>query len=85
MVFRYISFKLSYNGTSNRKMYYATYYIKSKNEWCKKDKSRLSTNKKNKPIENFLPDCGFVNENNSWTFNVNEEFKYPDFIEVVDE
>ena len=58
---------------------------KAKTNGVKKIKADYLQTKKNKPIENFLPDCGFVNENNSWTFNVNEEFKYPDFIEVVDE
>ena len=58
---------------------------KAKINNVKKIKADYLPTKKNKPIETFLPDCGFRQENNSWVFNVNEEFKYPDFIEVVDE
>jgi len=58
---------------------------KAKMNDVKKIKADYLPTKKNKPIEAFLPDCGFIRENDSWTFNVNEEFKYPDFIEVVDE
>jgi len=58
---------------------------KAKINNVKKIKADYLPTKKNKPIEAFLPDCGFIQENDSWVFNVNEEFKYPDFIEVIDE
>ena len=37
---------------------------------------------KNKPIESFLPDCGFKKEGNSWIISLNEAFQIPDFIKV---
>jgi FkbH-like protein len=58
---------------------------KAKKNGVKKIKADYLPTKKNKPVESFLPDCGFVKENNSWVLDVNEEFKYPDFIEVIDE
>jgi len=62
-------------------------YIISK---AKKDgvtiiKANYLPTKKNKPIEDFLPDCGFQKNEDGWIINVNNKFKSPDFIEVVDE
>ena len=38
--------------------------------------------KKNQPIENFLPDCGFKKEKNYWYIPVNDSFKGPNFIKI---
>ena len=48
-------------------------------------KANYLPTKKNKPIEDFLPDCGFQKNEDGWIINVNSKFKSPDFIEVVDE
>jgi len=48
-------------------------------------KANYLPTKKNKPIEDFLPDCGFQKNEDGWIINVNNKFKSPDFIEVVDE
>ncbi len=37
---------------------------------------------KNKPIENFLPDCGFKKEGNLWEIALNETFNPPNFIKI---
>lgn len=37
---------------------------------------------KNKPIENFLPESGFVKEGGFWVFDVNKTFNMPDFLTV---
>ena len=47
-------------------------------------KANYFPTKKNKPIENFLSDCGFQKDDDYWIINANNEFKSPDFIEVVD-
>jgi len=47
-------------------------------------KANYLPTKKNKPIEDFLPDCGFQKNEDGWIINVNNKFKSPDFIEVVD-
>ena len=48
-------------------------------------KANYLPTKKNKPIEDFLPDCGFQKNEDGWIIDVNNKFKSPDFIEVVDE
>ena len=48
-------------------------------------KANYLPTKKNKPIEDFLPDCGFQKNEDDWVINVNNKFKSPDFIEIVDE
>ena len=40
---------------------------------------------KNKPIENFLSDCGFKHENNSWIIIPKDDFKLPDCIKLIEE
>lgn len=48
----------------------------------KKLKAEFITTKKNKPIENFLPDCGFKKDGNFWEISLNESFAKPDFIKI---
>jgi FkbH-like protein len=38
--------------------------------------------KKNQPIENFLPDCGFKKEKDFWVISLNDSFMAPDFIKI---
>lgn len=38
--------------------------------------------KKNQPIENFLPDCGFKKEKDYWSISLIDSFKGPDFIKI---
>jgi len=38
--------------------------------------------KKNQPIENFLPDCGFKKEKDFWSISLNDSFMTPDFIKI---
>ena len=40
---------------------------------------------KNKPIENFLSNCGFKHENNSWVIIPKGDFKLPECIEFIEE
>jgi FkbH-like protein len=37
---------------------------------------------KNKPVENFLPACGFKKENNYWVYTINSDFKIPGYLQV---
>jgi FkbH-like protein len=38
--------------------------------------------KKNQPIENFLPNCGFKKENDFWSISLNDSFTAPNFIKI---
>jgi len=48
-----------------------------------KIKAKYIPTNKNKPIENFLSDNGFVNEGEFWIFDVNKTFNMPDFLTVI--
>ena len=45
-------------------------------------KAEFIPSKKNKPIENFLPDCGFKKKGNFWEISLNESFEKPDYIKI---
>lgn len=55
---------------------------KAKENKIKKIKAEYIPTQKNKPIENFLPNCGFKKEGNYWIYNCDEEFKVPDFLVI---
>ena len=55
---------------------------KAKENKIKRIKAEYIPTQKNKPIENFLPNCGFKKEGNYWIYNCDEEFKVPDFLEI---
>lgn len=60
-----------------------SYIIKiAKANNVKKLKAEFIPTKKNKPIENFLPDCGFKKDGNFWEISLNESFEKPDFIKI---
>ncbi|WP_246282084.1 HAD-IIIC family phosphatase [Nitrosopumilus ureiphilus] len=59
------------------------YIVKTaKDSGVEKIKANFIPTQKNKPIENFLPDCGFKKQDNSWIILLNETFQIPDFITV---
>jgi len=47
-----------------------------------KIKAQYIPTKKNKPVEEFLPSCGFVKKEDHWTYDLKKSFKVPDFIKV---
>jgi FkbH-like protein len=55
---------------------------KAKENGIKKIKAEFISTQKNKPIENFLPDCGFKKNGNLWEISLNETFSNPDFIKI---
>ena len=55
---------------------------KAKENKIKRIKAEYIPTQKNKPIENFLPNCGFKKEENYWIYNCDEEFKVPDFLVI---
>ena len=60
-----------------------SYIIKiAKANNVKKLKAEFIPTKKNKPIENFLPDCGFKKDGNFLEISLNESFEKPDFIKI---
>lgn len=48
-------------------------------------KSEFIPTQKNKPSENFLPDCGFQNYDGSWIYSLKEKFIIPECVEVITE
>lgn len=54
----------------------------AKKKGVKKIKSKYIPTNKNKPIENFLPDCGFVKEGDLWIFDLSKTFNMPKFLSV---
>jgi len=48
-----------------------------------KIKAQYIVTNKNKPIENFLLDNGFIKEDEYWVFDMNKTFNMPDFLELI--
>ena len=46
-------------------------------------KANYIATKKNKPVENFLPNFGFKKENNSWYYYIDDKVKKPKHIERI--
>ncbi len=62
------------------------YIIKKANENnVKKIKAEFIPTQKNKPIENFLPDCGFKKNGKFWEISLNEPYHDPYFIKLVEQ
>lgn len=55
---------------------------KAKDEHVEKIKAKFVPSEKNKPIEDFLPKCGFQKEGDYWFYLINSYYKIPDYIEV---
>ena len=57
-------------------------FNKAKESGVERIKAQFISTKKNKPIEDFLPRCGFKKEGDYWIYSLNSEFKIPDYITV---
>ena len=53
---------------------------KAKNDKIKKIKADFFQTQKNKPIENFLPNCEFKEEGETWTYSIKSEIEFPDYL-----
>lgn len=58
---------------------------KAKESGAHKIKAQFVPTSKNKPIENFLPNCGFQKEGDYWTYSLNSEFTIPRYLTVCAE
>ena len=58
---------------------------KAKESGAQKIRARFIPTHKNKPIEDFLPSCGFKKESDSWVYSVNLPFEIPDCLTVSGE
>ena len=59
------------------------YIVNKANEnKIEKIKADFLPTQKNKPIENFLPDCEFKKEGDSWTYTIRSEIKLPEYLTV---
>ena len=45
-------------------------------------KSQFIPSQKNKPIENFLPSCGFHKDGNYWVYSLKSQFIIPDYLTI---
>lgn len=62
------------------------YIIKeAKKSGVEKIKAQFIPSKKNEPIENFLPNCGFRKEGEYWIYSLNSTFTVPDYLTVSDQ
>ena len=63
------------------------YFIinEAKNNNIKRLKAKFIPTKKNKPIENFLPDCQFYKKDGIWIYNLDKPFNMPDFLTLSEE
>lgn len=55
---------------------------KAKEDGVEKIKAEFIPTKKNKPAENFLPNCGFKEEGNYWTYSIKSSFVIPNYIKL---
>ena len=51
----------------------------------KRLKAKFIPTAKNKPAENFLPNCQFHQENDFWIYNLETPFNMPDFLTLREE
>jgi len=63
------------------------YFIinEAKNNNIKRLKAKFIPTEKNKPIENFLPDCQFYKKDGIWIYNLDKPFNMPDFLTLSEE
>jgi len=47
-----------------------------------KIKAKYISTPKNKPIEDFLPECGFQKRNDLWEYDLTKPFTLPDYIKI---
>jgi len=60
-----------------------TYIInKAKENNIEKIEADFFPTQKNKPIKNFLPNCEFKKEGESWTYTIKSEIKFPEYLSV---
>ncbi len=48
-----------------------------------KIKADFLPTQKNKPVENFLPNCEFKKEGESWTYSIKSKIKFPGYLKVM--
>lgn len=56
---------------------------KAKENNIKKIKADFIPTQKNKPIENFLSECGFKKDAESWTYIIKSKIKFPEYLTMV--
>lgn len=55
---------------------------KAKEDGVEKIKAKFIPTQKNKPIEQFLPDCGFSKEEDYWIYPISSNFVIPEYLKV---
>lgn len=55
---------------------------KAREEGVEKIRAQFIPTQKNKPIERFLPDCGFSKESDHWVYQISSNFVIPEYLKV---
>lgn len=55
---------------------------KARENNVEKIKAEFIPTAKNKPIESFLPNCGFKKEDDHWIYMINSDFEIPEYLKV---
>lgn len=55
---------------------------KAKENGVERIKAQFIPSQKNKPIENFLPNCGFQKDGDYWVYSLKAQFTAPDFLMI---
>ncbi|WKT58312.1 hypothetical protein QVH35_02330 [Candidatus Nitrosotenuis chungbukensis] len=55
---------------------------KAKENEIERIKAQFIPSQKNKPIEEFLPNCGFQKDGDYWIYQSKTQFTIPDFLMV---
>lgn len=60
-------------------------FNKARESGVERIKAQFISTKKNKPIEDFLPRCGFKKEGNYWIYSLASKFEAPNYITISGE
>ena len=55
---------------------------KARESGVERIKAQFIPTSKNKPIEDFLPNCGFKKEGDYWVYSIKSQFVIPDCLTV---
>ena len=55
---------------------------KAKEDGVERIKAQFIPSQKNKPIEDFLPNCGFQKDRDYWVYSLKSQFTIPDYLMV---
>jgi len=69
-------------GREVEKVMLNSIFENAKKDGVKKIKAQFIPTQKNSPIQDFLPSCGFKQENDLWVYSLEKPFNAPSFVNV---